>query len=162
MFLVLPAALFAQAKASKYIGYKYVGVTPESTLPNGVKHLGGGLVGNVDADPVYGISQVQLRTTKMLWLEVSTGRDTSGVTGWEVKDVLSFSTLKKSDYLYFPYDPGIECKRAGKPIEELIGVGQIFPRTGIFKPTKLWMANLKTEKFEPVKVAGMICTYSEP
>ncbi|HKP70505.1 MAG TPA: hypothetical protein VJV05_14550, partial [Pyrinomonadaceae bacterium] len=115
-----------------------------------------------DADPVYGISSVALRANKMLWLEVSTGRDASGVTGWQVKDVLSFPSLTKAQYLFFAGDPAIECKRAGNPIDNLVGVGQIFPKMGLFKPTKLWTANLGTEKFETVKVAGVLCTYSEP
>ena len=147
---------------SKYIGYKYKGVTPESTLPNGVKHFGGGLIGDIDADPVYGISSVAIRTTKMLWLEVSTGHDASGITGWQVKDVISFPSLRQSDYLFFVGDPALECKRNGAPIENLVGVGQIFRKLGRFKPTKLWVANSKTEKFEVVKTAGVTCVYSEP
>ena len=167
VFLSVAAVVAAQgakpsATGSKYVGYKYKGVTPESTLPNGVKHFGGGLIGDIDADPVYGISQVALRNTKMLWLEVSTGRDASGITGWLVKDVLSFPALTKSDYLFFAGDPAAECKRAGQTIEELVGVGKISRKLGIFTPSKLWVPNLKTEKFEPVKVAGVTCTYSEP
>ena len=150
------------ATRSKYVGYKYKGVTPESTLPNGVKHFGGSLIGNIDADPVYGVSSVAIRTNKMLWLEVSTGQDATGVTGWEVKDVLSFPSLTKADYLFFVGDPAIECRRAGKPMENLVGVGRIFRKTGLFKPTKLWSPNVASVKFEPVKVAGVVCTYSEP
>ena len=162
---LVPLASLAQTKpatTSKYVGYKYKGVTPESTLPNGVKHFGGSLIGNIDADPVYGISSVAAGNTKMLWLEVSTGRDTSGVTGWLVKDVLSFPALAKSDYLFFAGDPAIECKRAGKPIAELVGTGKIFRNLGLFKPSKLWIPNLKTERFDPIKVAGITCIYSEP
>ena len=160
--LIFIPTLCAAQTSSKYIGYKYKGVTPESTLPNGVKHFGGSLIGNIDADPVYGISSVALRTNKMLWLEVSTGRDASGVTGWQVKDVLSFPSLTKAQYLFFAGDPAIECKRGADPIDNLVGVGQIFPKLGLFKPTKLWTANISTEKFEIVKVAGVLCTYSEP
>ena len=42
---------------SQFIEYRYKGVTPPYLLPNGVKHLGGGLIGDVNADPVYGIAQ---------------------------------------------------------------------------------------------------------
>jgi len=160
--LILIPTFSAAQTSSKYVGYKYKGVTPESTLPNGVKHFGGSLVGDIDADPVYGISSVALRTNKMLWLEVSTGRDTNGVTGWQVKDVLSFPTLTKADYLFFAGDPSIECKRGADLVENLVGVGKIFRKMGVFKPTKLWTANVSTQKFETVKVGGIVCIYSEP
>jgi hypothetical protein len=146
---------------SKYIGYKYKGVTPSSTLPNGVKHFGGGLIGDIEADPVYGISSVSMGKTNMLWLEVSTGRDDSGVTGWEVKDVLEF-TSSKSDYIFFAGDPAIDCKRNSEMIENIVGVGRINRKKETFLPTKLWIANTTTEKFESTPVAGVTCVYSEP
>lgn len=161
--LALPALAYAQSgERAKYINYKYKGVLPESTLPNGVKHLGGGLIGDFDADPVYGVSQVQKGKTKMLWLEVSTGQDERGVTGWQVMDVLAFPLFGASDYLFFGGDPTIECKRGGKDIPNLVGIGRILPRQGIFKPTKLWVASVTTNKFEPTPVAGVRCVYSEP
>jgi hypothetical protein len=162
LLLLLPVLTVAQASRSTYVGYEYKGVAPETTLPNGVRHFGGGLIGDIDADPVYGISQVASGTTKMLWLEASTGRDASGVTGWKVKDVLSFTSLAKSDYVFFAEDPSIECKRKSEPIENLVGVGRIFQARGVFRPSKLWVANIKNEKFESISLANVVCSYSEP
>ncbi len=162
---VLPILAIGQANRSPYIGYEYKGVVPSATLPNGVKHFGGGLIGKIDADQVHGISEVAKGRTKMLWFEVSTGKDASGITGWRVLDVLSFSTLRKTDYLLFSVDPSIECSRNGNPLSadaDIVGVGTILRRQGTFKPSKLWKANLVTEKFEPVSLAGVKCEYSEP
>jgi len=161
--LALPMLAYTQtSERAKYINYKYKGVAPESTLPNGVKHLGGGLIGDIDADPVQGISQVQKGKTRMLWLEVSTGRGENGITGWEVKDVLTFPLFAKGDHLFFPDDPLIECTRAGKGIPNLVGIGRIIPRQDLFKPTKLWVVNQRTQRFEPVAISGIKCLYSEP
>ncbi len=147
---------------TRYLGYEYAGVLPDSTLPNGVKHFGGGLIGDIEADPVNGISQVQRGRTKMLWLEESTGKDATGVTGWRVRDVLSFPTIPKADYLFFVGDPAIDCKRRGNPIPNLVGVGRIMQRQGIFRPSRLWTADLDKVRFKPLALTGVKCTYSEP
>jgi hypothetical protein len=160
--LILPAVVLGQPKRSAYINYEYKGVLPSATLPNGVKHFGGGLIGEIAADPVHGISQVAKGRTKMLWLEVSTGKNASGVTGWRVKDVLAFPALTKSDYLFFAGDPAILCSRKGSAVVNLVGVGRINRRQGSFQPSKLWVANLRTEKFEPMSLTGVKCEYSEP
>lgn len=162
ILLLSSLAGHAQTGAA-YIDYKYTGVNPESVLPNGVKHFGGGLIGDIDADPVYGISTVAKGKTNMLWLEVSTGRDrTSSVTGWRVLDVLAFPALTKTDYLFFANDPAIQCRREGRDIPDLVGVGKISRSRGIFRPTKLWVPNLLTKKFAPVTLTGVNCEYSEP
>jgi hypothetical protein len=152
----------AQSNPSKYVGYKYTGVVPNKTLPNGVKHLGGGLIGDINADPVYGISQVVKGKTTMLWLEVSTGQNATGVTGWLVKDVLAFNNLTKNQHLFSAADPAVFCQRDKKDVENLIAVGKIFARQGIFKPTRVWIADLKTQRFEPMSIKGLKCEYSEP
>jgi len=166
VFLVVLAAFdfsYSQTvKRSPYIGYKYYGVVPSSRLPNGVKHFGGGLIGDINADPVYGLSQVQKGKTKMLWLEVSTGRDATGVTGWKVLDVLSFPSLLRSDYLFFYGDPAAGCTRSGKDIPNLVGVGKVMRKQGIFRPSKLWVADLATKKFKSISISGIKCEYSEP
>ena len=162
--ILLPLTILAQPKtgAAKYIGYEYKGVLPDSTLPNGIKSLGGGMIGDINADPVYEIAQMKKGTESMLWFSVSTGQDSTGVTGWKVLDVLSFPALRRSDYLFFYGDPGIGCRRGGKDIPNLVGVGTIIRRQGSFKPSLLWAANLTTKKFEPVRIAGVKCQYSEP
>jgi hypothetical protein len=161
--LMIPSVVWAQAKGgSPYIGYTYRSVLPNKTLPNGVKSMGGGLIGDINADPVYEIANVEKDRTKMLWLNVSTGQDTTGVTGWKVLDVLSFPNLAKSEYLYTYGDPGINCSKASNEIPNLVGVGLIIRKQGIFRPSKLWTANLATKKFEPLPIAGVKCEYSEP
>ena len=162
MIAVSGAVHGQQNEAAKYIGYKYAGVLPGVAMPNGVKHLGGGLIGDIDADPVYGISQLEKGRTKMLWLEASTGKNETGVTGWEVKDVLAFPAMKAADYLFFYGDPAISCTRDGRDIPNLVGVGQIIRKRAQFRPSKFWIANLTTKKFEAVPVAGVKCEYSEP
>ena len=120
------------------------------------------MIGDIEADPVYEIADVEKGKTRMLWLNASTGKDSTGVTGWKVLDVLSFPALLKSDYLFFAGDPSIECRRSGRDIPNLIGVGRIIRRQEIYKPSKLWVANLETKKFEPLVLAGVKCVYSEP
>jgi hypothetical protein len=160
--LILPATVIGQRNRSPYLNYEYKGVPPSATLPNGVKHFGGGLIGKIDADPVHGISQVAKGRTKMLWLEVSTGKDAGGITGWRVMDVLAFPALDKNDYLFFSGDPAIFCRRRSAELANLVGVGTINRRQGIFRPSKLWVANLTTEKFELIPLTGVKCEYSEP
>ncbi len=165
LVLLAVTDVVAQSAGAKYINYRYKSILPGKTLPNGVKHLGGGLIGDINADPVYGISQVNAGRARMFWLEVSTGQDSTGVTGWKVLDVVYFPTLQKTDYLLFSADPSIECERGGEPLSadaNVVGVGTIVRRQGIFKPSRLWIADLISKKFEPVPIAGVKCSYSEP
>lgn len=163
--VVLVSANFAYSQAasnSRYIGYKYKGMLPSKTLPNGVKDMGGSLIGDINADPVYEIATMEKGKTKMLWLNVSTAMDSTGVTSWKVLDVLSFLSLLKADYIFFYGDPAIGCTRSGKDIPNLVGVGRIIRKQGIFRPSKLWVADLTTKKFEPISIRGVKCEYSEP
>jgi hypothetical protein len=168
LLIVVPAFADAQKApvekaGAQFINYKYEGVVPPNRLPNGVKHLGGGLIGDFDADPVYGISRVTKGTTTMLWLEVSTGRDESGVTGWRVLDVLSFPALRPTQHLAFALDPAIECTRDGKGLtEDTVIIGDLLGKSGIYKPQRAWIANLRTGKFESAAIARLKCLYSEP
>ena len=150
------------AKRSPYIGYKYKGVLVGRALPNGVKEMGGSLIGDMEADPVYEIATLEKGKTKMLWLNVSTAKDSTGVTGWKVLDVLSFPSLLKTDYLFFYGDPGIQCTRSGKDIPNLVGLGRIYRKQAIFRPSKLWVADLTTKKFKSISISGIKCEYSEP
>jgi hypothetical protein len=158
-FLVL---LSAAAASAQYVGYEYKGVTPETVLPNGVKHLGGGLISDIDADPTYGISQVSKGKTEMLWLEVSTGQNETGITGWRVLDVVSFPTLTRSQHIHMQPDPAVECTRRGKIVEGLVAVGTLDRRRGTFTPQRAWTADIARKKFNPSATAGLRCIYSEP
>ena len=159
--VLLPAILFSQSR-SPYVGYKYEGVLPNKTLPNGVKHFGGGMIGDINADPVYGISQVQKAKTKMLWFEESTRQDATGVTGWKVLDVLTFSNLARTRYVFMAGDPAILCQRGGKDLENVVGDGRIVRSRSVFIPSNLWIANIATKKFQRISTAGVKCGYSEP
>ena len=163
-FAMLASPSFGQTiqRRSGYIGFTHPGVIPENALPNGVKYIGGGLIGDVNADPVYGISMVSKGKIKMLWLEVSTGQNGGGVTGWHVKDVLSFYNQRAYDQLFIAGDPTIECHRKGKPLENVAGIGRIVPKTGIFRLSSIWFVNTKKEKFDRISTAGIKCVYSEP
>ena len=164
LLLIVPSFVAAQVAKSQYIGYSYEGVKPSTQLPNGVKHLGGGLLGDIEAETVYGVSEVQLGKTKMLWLEESTGKDATGITGWKVLDVLSFSMLARSRYVFFHGDPAIGCRRRREKyhIQNLVGEGRVVRARSSFIPSNLWVANLETKKFEPLSVTGVRCEYSEP
>ena len=167
LLIISPVIATAQRRPASrpeaaYINYKYKGVLPGKTLPNGVKHTGGSMVGDIEADPAYGVSQVSKGKTQMLWLEESTGKDSTGITGWRVLDVLAFPTLAKTDYLFFLGDPLVECTRAGKEIPNLIGIGRLIRRQDTFRPSKLWIADLKTKKFRALPLTGVKCVYSEP
>ena len=90
----------------------------------------------------------------MFWLEVSTGQDATGVTGWQVLDVLSFSGVLKSEYLFFVEDPSINCTKNSKEIPNLVGRGRIMRSKGSFIPSKLWVADIRKEKVCSVRCHG--------
>ncbi len=157
------AAVHPQAAdGSRYIGLVYKAVNPGSQMPDALTHNGGGLIGDIDADPLTGIAMVDKGKTRMLWLEISEGRDSTGVTAWRVKDVLSFPAATTRDYIFFHGDPAIECKQNGRYIPNLVGIGRIFRSRMTYVPSRLWTANLKTLKFEPYSTKGVKCEYSEP
>lgn len=146
--------------APKYIGYKYVVPETGKPLRNGIKHMGGGLIGDIDADPVHGVSVLEKGGTKMFWLEISTARnDDGGVTAWQVKDALEFSG---SEFVLEFSDPSFECRKGKANVGNLVGVGTFNKKAGVFTPRKLWQPNAKTAKFESVPVKNIRCYYSEP
>ena len=98
----------------------------------------------------------------MLWLEVSTNQDATGVTGWKVLDVLTFSMLGRTRYVLSVGDPAIGCRRGGKDLENLVGEGRIVRARNVFIPSNLWTVNLKTKKFDRISITGVRCIYSEP
>ena len=155
--------LCAASASAQYVGYEYKGVVPETVLPNGVKHLGGSLISGINADPMYGISQVSKGRTQMLWLEVSTGQNEKGVTGWRVLDVISFPRLTGSQHMHIsPYDPAVECLRDGLPVVRLVALGTLNSRNATFAARRAWIADIAKKKFIPAPTRGLRCTYSEP
>ncbi|MGD9588688.1 MAG: hypothetical protein AB7Q37_03590 [Pyrinomonadaceae bacterium] len=165
---ILAAALAYSAdaqtpKASEYIGYRYQVPEILGKLQNGFTHRGGGLIGDINADPVLGVSTLEKGRTMMFWLEVSIARDENGgVTAWEVKDVLEFPNVAAADRVLEFSDPSFECTRGRRVESELIGIGRLDRRRGIFTPRKLWRPNARTAKFETVSVQNVRCLYSEP
>ena len=163
IFVSLVFATLAQGQMpASYVGYEYKGVVPDTKLPNGVKHQGGGLISDHNIDPVYGISQVSKGKTRMLWLEVSTGQNEKGITGWRVLDVISLPALTRSQHILFPPDPAVECLRNGKAVPHLVALGRVDRRRGIFLQQRVWTADLMKMKFQPASIRGLRCTYSEP
>lgn len=150
-------------KASEYIGYRYEAPEILGKLENGFTHRGGGLIGDINADPVLGVSTLEKGRTLMFWLEISTARDEKGgVTAWEVKDVLEFRNVAETDRVLELFDPGFECKRAGRIVSDLIGIGKFDRRRGILTPRSLWRPNPKSARFERVSMANVRCQYFEP
>lgn len=160
--LLFFAALSNGQTPANYISFEYKGIAPETVLPNGVRHLGGALISDHRVDPVYGISQVSKGKTRMLWLEVSTGQNDKGVTGWRVLDVLMFPGFTETQHLLIAFDPAVECLRGGNPVERLVAVGRIDRRKGTYTPQRAWIAEIEKKKFTPASIRGLRCTYSEP
>lgn len=152
--LVFP--VFANPQKTKYIGFKHRGVLYEEVLPNGVKHLGGGLLTNEK----YGVSRYEKGGKYMLWLEKITSRDASGVPSWVVKDVLIFGTLKKNEELMFSF--ASPCTQNGKPAVDLVVKAEVFPNRKQYKIKDVWKANTKREKFEKIQTKGVKCEFIEP
>lgn len=157
VFVAPVAAQKAVADKSEYIGYKYRGILPDETLPNGVKSLGGGLI--TENEPTYGIGRKSKGDMQMLWLELSTGRDAEGIPSWEVKDVLAFSQFGKNQELLFSY--GSTCERNGKGNINLVVLADFLP-SKTYKVRRAWLANTKTEKFNEIPIKGIQCFYEEP
>jgi hypothetical protein len=159
---ILLALLLGASATAQYAGFEYEAVLPDTVLPNGVQYLGGGLISDAFKNPVYGISQVSKGKSRMLWLEMSTGEDQNGVTGWRVLDVLTFSAPTASQYILTAHDPSVECRRRGRRIENLVASGTISRRQGTFTPQRAWIADTKNSRFLIFPVSGLRCTYSEP
>ncbi len=154
VFLVIPNIVSAQKK--DLIGYKHKGVIYGTTLPNGAKDLGGGLLSNEN----YGVSRFSKGSKFMLWLEKIIERDAKGVPSWEVRDVLSFDKLKKNQEFLFSYSS--ICVQNNKEKLDLIVLAELLPKTKTYKINDAWRANVKREKFEKISTKNIKCTYAEP
>lgn len=146
--------VFANPQKAKYIGYKHKGVIVDAKLPNGVKHLGGGLLSKDN----YGVSRYEKSGQLMLWLEKITSRDTNGVPNWIVKDVLHLGKLKKNEALLFSY--ASSCKQNEKVNIDLIVKVAVLPKKE-FKVLQAWKANPRKEKFENTQITGIKCEFLE-
>jgi len=154
-FLVFPVFANSQ-KNKKYIGYKHKGVIINTTLPNGVKHLGGGLL----SDERYGVSRYEKDGKLMLWFEKVTSRNREGVPNWIVKDVLNIGNLKKNEDLLYSYSS--TCTQNDKVNLDLIVKAELLPNKKGYKVLQAWKANIKKEKFETAQIKGIKCEYAAP
>jgi hypothetical protein len=136
-------------------------VVPETVLPNGVKNLGGGLVGDFEAKPVWGIADVSKGKARMLWLEKASAEDDSGVTEWEVADVLSFPNIPTDQELLIASGPG-ECAENGKATEDMAVHVQFLKKQKAYKTLKAWRADIRAGRFVPIDAKNVKCSYDEP
>ncbi len=152
LFVLVILPWSAAAQKNKFVGYRHKGVVYGATLPNGVKDLGGGLLGNEK----YGVSRFSKGEKFMLWLEKLTSRDADGVPSWEVRDVLPFDKLKKNQEFLFSYSSG--CRQNDKQNLDLIVLAEILPKTKTYKVIRAWKANTSREKFEKTATKNIKCT----
>lgn len=150
LVLVFPATAATQKKES-FVGYKHKGVKYGETLPNGAKDLGGGLLSKED----YGVTRYAKGKKYMLWLEKITSRDKAGVPSWEVKDVLTFDSLKKNQEFSFSYSSG--CLQNGRENLDLIVLVETSLDKKTYKAVKAWRVNLSKAKFEKASTKGIEC-----
>ena len=152
LLLATIATAFSQKK--NYIGYRHKGVVNGQTLDNGVKSLGGGLTSAEN----YGVSRYSIGKKYMLWLEEIVSRDAKGVPSWQVKDVLTFSDLRKNEEFLFSYTSG--CTQNGRANLDLLVKAKFLPKTNIYKVQDAWKVNIRREKFEKISTKGIKCEYS--
>lgn len=149
--LLLALPVFAIPQKPNYKGYKYKGVVYGETLPNGVKDHGGGLL----SDENYGVSRLSKGKKDMLWLGKITGRDEKGVPSWQVKDVLTFDTLKKNQQFLFSYSSS--CLQNGKEALDIVVMAENSADKKSYKVLKAWKANHKKEKFKKISTKNIKC-----
>jgi hypothetical protein len=152
--LLLASIATAFPQKNSYIGYRHKGVVNGETLNNGVKSLGGGLT----SDESYGVSRYSIGKKYMLWLEEIVSHDARGIPSWQVKDVLTFTNLRKNEELLFSYTSG--CTQNGRTNLDLVVKAEFLPRTNAYKVLDVWKVNLNREKFEKISTKGIKCRYT--
>lgn len=146
-----------QNEGFKYVGLKYSG--SNDVLIDGFREIGGGLITNVDANPLYSISHLKNDFKQMLLLNIGLGSDETNIPRWQVKDVLLFQSLKKNQSLLFgPFN----CQRRKKYDEKLVVLAEFIQRQKIYKIHQAWRVNTKTESFQKIPITGITCFYEEP
>ena len=169
-FLILTALLsysnliYAQVNIdkSKYLGLQYQGAVVGEKVQDLIEMGGGLIAGLLPSETVLvGVSQKSKGSSRMLWLEKSTGNDPKGIPLWQVKDVLVFTAFEKNQSLHFAGDP--TCTRNGKQELSLIVLTDSSPPSPALKILKAWTANAKTEKFEELPATtGIKCEAFTP
>jgi hypothetical protein len=144
---------------SKYVGYRFKPVLPNHILPNGLKDLGGSVIGDTHAKPLFGIGLVSKGTTQMLWLEKATVQNSSGVQEWEIRDVLTFLNFGKNQDLLFGTE---SCTRDKRSDDLLVVFVDFIPRKKQYRVRKAWRVNLAHQKFISFSTKRVKCQYYEP
>ena len=160
LFLVMAQASAAQTAEYRGVRYKVSG--EGKALPAGTTNLGGTLIGNIEQRPLWGIAQVTKGRTQMLWLEKATAEDETGVTEWQISDVLMFPNFPKSHELLFGGGP-MPCTISGRPAGDTLVVHARFDaRRERYATIAAWKASAKSGRFTSVRPAAVKCLYETP
>jgi hypothetical protein len=159
LLLIFLSALMIAGQTQSYVGYRYKPVLAERTLPNGVKSLGGGIVGDVNKKPLWGIAEMNKGRTRMLWLERAVSEDAHGVNEWEVMDVVSVRNFPAG--IEFIFGTG-NCKENGKDNDALVVQAAFNARRLTYKTIKAWHADIVSARFVPIDAADVKCEYDAP
>jgi hypothetical protein len=131
-------------KNSVYIGLQY------QNPPQGLTSLGGWVIGDVYATTIFGISQIQKGSQRMLWLEIIS-YDPDGKTQYRVLDVLDLPPLESND------DVTTYCRVRGTIDAEIVTIS-VYENTELLtKIKRAWRANRKIGKFEVIPTDGLAC-----
>lgn len=163
LFVVLAFSVVAQAQTgtAELIGYKYQGVNINETLPNGFKHIGAGMVSEINKKPIYAVSRFSKGATHYLFLDKAVAEDAEGsVAEWEIRDAVVLPNFGKNQEILLPFNG--DCKRGRKVDDKLIVLADFSPKTKTYKVLKAWRPNLAGEKIEAVSIRNIQCTYDEP
>lgn len=161
LIITILLAAAAMGQTDQYVGFKYKPVIPGHRLPNGLEDMGGAVVSDLDAKPTWSISIKRKGTTRMLWLEKSTGEDSRGVNEWEVTDVLVFPRFISGQDFQFGGGPG-ECTYDRKSDDKLVVHTQFLSRSQTYKTIKAWRADISTGRFVPMNASLAKCKYDAP
>ena len=151
VLILLTVASNAAAQDDNFVGYRHKGVIYGESLPNGVKDLGGGLLGDED----YGVTRFSKNGKIMLWLEKIVSRDQKGVPGWQVKDVLNVGKRERNQEFLFSYSS--TCRQNNRINLDLIVLAELVPKAKNYKLIRAWRANTRREKFEKVSLKNIQC-----
>ena len=160
MVLVMAQSMAAQTAA--YRGVRYIVSGKGKALPTDVKSMGGSLIGDIEKRPLWGIAQVSKGKTQMLWLEKATAEDETGVTEWQISDVLAFPNFPKSHELLFGGGP-MPCTIRGRPAGDSLVVHASFDAKRLrYRTISAWNASAESGRFSSVKPATVKCLYESP
>lgn len=132
---------------------QYVGLRHGHELPQGLVHVGGGMISDPYKDKTnFGMAQVTRGRTNMIWFELFTHHDAEGKAHWEVLDVVATPPLRKNQYVMVTL-----CLFNNKPDPEIAAVVEPVRRSYDMRVIKAWRANRVTRKLEAISLKGVRC-----